>query len=143
MTGHRSEAAKGRAHWPLERLCVIAGASRRTIERAFKVQTKMSFGRWRQQASLLHAIQMLAGGAKVTTVAMETGVTVARARLSRCGSVRPRTVLLDSPRSRRGRQWLASATLRRSPARLNAFSRAGEGQRRGALCRPRARWLAR
>ena len=33
----------------------------------------MTFGRWRQQLRLLHGLQMLASGAKVTSAALEAG----------------------------------------------------------------------
>jgi AraC-like DNA-binding protein len=57
----------------LEKLCERSGASKRTIERCFRVETKLTFGRWRQQLSLLHAIRLLAAGNSVTTVALEVG----------------------------------------------------------------------
>jgi len=50
-----------------------AGASRRTLERIFQTETGMSLGRWRQQARLLHAMRLLAGGESVTTTALEVG----------------------------------------------------------------------
>ena len=57
----------------LEQLCVRAGASKRTIERCFRLETAMTFGKWRQQLSLVHAIRLLAAGDDVTTVALEVG----------------------------------------------------------------------
>ena len=50
-----------------------AGASRRTIERLFQVETGMPFGRWRQQARLLHSMRLLARGEPVTSIALEVG----------------------------------------------------------------------
>lgn len=50
-----------------------AGASARTIERIFKVETGMSFNRWRQQLRFVHALRLLAAGAKVTAVALDVG----------------------------------------------------------------------
>lgn len=50
-----------------------AGASRRTLERAFRSETGMSLGRWRQQARLLHAMRLLADGEPVTSTALEVG----------------------------------------------------------------------
>lgn len=50
-----------------------AGASVRTIERLFVAETGMPFGRWRQQARLLSALTLLAGGASVTRVALDVG----------------------------------------------------------------------
>lgn len=57
----------------LERLCKDCGASKRTIERLFIAETKMTFRKWRQQLRLLHAMQLLASGEKVTRVALDAG----------------------------------------------------------------------
>jgi AraC-like DNA-binding protein len=57
----------------LNKLCKDCGASKRTIQRLFLEETKMSFARWRQQLRLLHAIQSLAAGEKVTTAALDAG----------------------------------------------------------------------
>ena len=57
----------------LERLCKDCGASKRTIERLFIAETKMTFSRWRQQLRLLHAMQLLASGEKVTGAALDAG----------------------------------------------------------------------
>jgi AraC-like DNA-binding protein/quercetin dioxygenase-like cupin family protein len=58
---------------PIDRLCAKAGGSRRTVERAFEAETKMTLGVWRQKARCVHAIRLLASGASVTRVALETG----------------------------------------------------------------------
>jgi AraC-like DNA-binding protein len=58
---------------PLDQLARAAGASRRTLERLFQTETGMSFGRWRQQARLLYAMRLLAGGEPVTTTALAVG----------------------------------------------------------------------
>ena len=52
-------------------LAKAAGASRRTLERVFSADTRMTLGRWRQQARLLHAVRMLASGESVTATALE------------------------------------------------------------------------
>jgi len=57
----------------LEKLCKDCGASKRTIQRLFLDQTKMTFARWRQQLRLLHGMQLLACGEKVTAAALEAG----------------------------------------------------------------------
>jgi len=57
----------------LDTLARVAGASRRTLERLFQKETGMSFGRWRQQARLLHAMRLLASGEPVTSTALEVG----------------------------------------------------------------------
>jgi AraC-like DNA-binding protein len=57
----------------LEKLCADCGASKRTIQRLFREETKMTFNKWRQQLRLLHAMQRLAAGDKVTSAALEAG----------------------------------------------------------------------
>jgi len=57
----------------LEKLCKDCGASKRTIQRLFLDQTKMTFAKWRQQLRLLHGMQRLACGEKVTAAALEAG----------------------------------------------------------------------
>ena len=49
------------------------GASARTLARLFRDETGLTFGRWRAQARLLAALGRLAGGEKVTTVALDLG----------------------------------------------------------------------
>jgi AraC-like DNA-binding protein/mannose-6-phosphate isomerase-like protein (cupin superfamily) len=49
------------------------GASKRTLGRLFTAQTGMSFRAWRQQRRLLRALELLATGDNVTTVALELG----------------------------------------------------------------------
>lgn len=56
---------------PLEEMQI--GASKRTVERLFRAETGMTFGRWRQQLRLLHALRLLATNKQVTTVALEVG----------------------------------------------------------------------
>ena len=51
----------------------VAGMSRRTFMRAFSTQAGMSFGRWRQQARLFAALEMLARRKSVTEVAIAVG----------------------------------------------------------------------
>jgi AraC-like DNA-binding protein len=50
-----------------------AGASARTLSRLFTAQTGMTFREWRQQRRLLRALELLASGHNVTTVAAELG----------------------------------------------------------------------
>ena len=49
------------------------GASKRTLGRLFTAQTGMSFQAWRQQRRLLRALELLATGDSVTTIALELG----------------------------------------------------------------------
>jgi AraC-like DNA-binding protein len=51
----------------------------RTLERLFQKETGLSFGKWRQQLRLLHALRLLAAGRPVTTVALEVGYESASA----------------------------------------------------------------
>lgn len=53
------------AHW--------AGIAPRTLSRRFAAETGMSFAQWRQQARVLRALERLAAGAPVTTLALELG----------------------------------------------------------------------
>lgn len=49
------------------------GIDARTIQRLFARETGMTFGQWRQQARLLHALERLATGEKVLDVALALG----------------------------------------------------------------------
>ncbi|RZT38481.1 AraC family transcriptional regulator [Cupriavidus agavae] len=49
------------------------GVDPKTIQRRFARETGMTFGRWRQQARLLAALQRLAAGNKVVDVALDMG----------------------------------------------------------------------
>ena len=50
-----------------------AGMGRRTFMRAFSKEMCMPFGRWRQQARLFAALEMLAGDESITDVAIAVG----------------------------------------------------------------------
>jgi AraC-like DNA-binding protein/quercetin dioxygenase-like cupin family protein len=67
----------------LELLAKRAGASRRTIERAFRRETGLSFGSWRRRVRLVHALRLLAAGQPVTRVALEIGYDSVSAFVSR------------------------------------------------------------
>src|SRR5207253_10028599 len=54
-------------------LSIRAGASRRTIERIFLTETKMTVGVWRRRLRLLHGVRLLAGGESVTNAAFDAG----------------------------------------------------------------------
>jgi AraC-like DNA-binding protein len=64
---------------PLVRISRESGASRRTIERIFVASTGMTFGRWRQQLRLMHAMRLLGGGANVTHAALDAGYSTSSA----------------------------------------------------------------
>jgi AraC-like DNA-binding protein len=57
----------------LEDWAHFAGMTRRTFMRAFSAQVGMSFGRWRKQARLFAALEMLAQSKSVTEVAISVG----------------------------------------------------------------------
>jgi len=50
-----------------------AGASVRTLERTFLVETGISLGEWRRRVRLFHALRLLESGAAVGDVADEVG----------------------------------------------------------------------
>ncbi|MEF2070561.1 AraC family transcriptional regulator [Consotaella aegiceratis] len=50
-----------------------AGTSTRTLSRRFPVETGFSLSAWRQRARLLRALEMLADGTPVTTIAFDLG----------------------------------------------------------------------
>src|SRR6266496_122373 len=58
---------------PMGSLLSGVGASQRTIERLFRAETGLSFGRWRQQLRLIESLRLLAAGESVTSVALEVG----------------------------------------------------------------------
>jgi AraC-like DNA-binding protein len=64
------------------RLCKDCGASKRTIQRLFLGEAKMTFGKWRQQPRLLRARELLASGEKVTAAAAEAGYNSTSAFIS-------------------------------------------------------------
>jgi len=57
----------------LQELAVESGASLRTLQRYFSEETGFSIEAWRQKARLIHAAAALAGGASVTTAAVDCG----------------------------------------------------------------------
>ena len=57
----------------LDRLAISTGASRRTLERLFRVETGLTIGQWRQRSRLVHALRLLAAGSSVTAVARAVG----------------------------------------------------------------------
>jgi AraC-like DNA-binding protein len=66
----------------LKTLCKNSGASKRTIQHIFLEETKMNFGKWRQQLRLLHGLQLLASGKKVAEAAWDAGYCSASAFIS-------------------------------------------------------------
>jgi AraC-like DNA-binding protein len=64
------------------RLARRAGVSRRTMERLFLAETRMTVGEWRRRLRLLHAVHRLAGGESVTSAALEAGYASTSAFIS-------------------------------------------------------------
>src|SRR5260370_16400289 len=60
----------------------LAGMAPRTFMRAFSAHPVMSFGRWRQQAPVVAALQMLAQSKSVTAVAIAFGYDSASTSIS-------------------------------------------------------------
>jgi transcriptional regulator GlxA family with amidase domain len=56
-----------------------AGASRRTMERLFLAETKMTAGEWRRRLRLLHGVRLMAHGEAVGVAAAEAGYASASA----------------------------------------------------------------
>jgi AraC-like DNA-binding protein len=64
-------------HRSLDVMCSASGASRRTVERLYQHETGMTLGKWRQQLRLMHAMRLVAEGAKVTHAALAAGYSTA------------------------------------------------------------------
>jgi len=70
------------AQHTLNALCKECGASKRTVQRLWIAETKMTFAKWRQQLRLLHALQLLASGENVTGAALGCGYNSTSAFIS-------------------------------------------------------------
>jgi AraC-like DNA-binding protein len=57
----------------LAELAAESGASLRTLQRLFPVETGLTIEAWRQKARLIHAVGRLASGASVTEAALDCG----------------------------------------------------------------------
>lgn len=66
----------------LEELCKNCGASKRTVQRLFLGEIRMTFGKWRQQLRLLHAMEALASGEEVTAAVLDAGYNSTSAFIS-------------------------------------------------------------
>jgi AraC-like DNA-binding protein len=66
-------AAERNGRTPVARLLRQSGASRRTLERIFRVETAMSLGQWLRRQKLLLALRRLAAGEAVNAIALELG----------------------------------------------------------------------
>src|SRR4029453_15934940 len=59
----------------LNELAAAAGASVRTLQRVFLIETGLGFAQWRQRLRLLQAVTKLSTGASVTQAGNEAGYT--------------------------------------------------------------------
>jgi AraC-like DNA-binding protein len=75
----RVAAALQKNSQSLEAACQQAGASKRTIERLFLQETRLSLGKWRQQLRLMRSLELLAAGEKISHAATEAGYSTSSA----------------------------------------------------------------
>jgi AraC-like DNA-binding protein len=61
------------SHLPLKSLCARAGLTVRTLERIFLREVGLDFERWRRQARLMKAIELLVAGSSVKQAAFSVG----------------------------------------------------------------------
>ena len=66
----------------MAKLARRAAVSRRTMERLFLAETRMTVGEWRRRVRLLHAVHRLAGGESVTSAALDAGYSSTSAFIS-------------------------------------------------------------
>ena len=113
----------------LARSAVPAG----TLERIFVAETGLGVGRWRQRLRLLRALELLAAGEPVTTVAGAVGYRTPSAVSRRCpessSAHRPAGISDDRPHGRRTRRLGTLIAAERHPRRHHAGG-AGSGVRR-------------
>lgn len=64
---------------PVAKVVRRCGASRRTLERLFRLETGMSLGQWLRRQKVLHALRHLAAGECVETIALGLGYNSASA----------------------------------------------------------------
>jgi AraC-like DNA-binding protein len=86
--------------------CKQAGASKRTIERLFRQETRLSLGKWRQQLRLLRSMQLLAAGEKITSAALEAGYSTPSAFIAmfrKALGTTPRKYFENNPSNSTGR----------------------------------------
>lgn len=118
---------------PLGAWARTAGASTRTLARLFRSETGLGFAHWRQEARLLRALERLAAGEQVTTVALDLGydgpsafITMFRSRL---GTTPGRYFVADAPpkRARPGQSYARGQRKRAdSPILRRKLTRSGD-----------------
>jgi AraC-like DNA-binding protein len=94
----------------------------RTLERLFEKETGLTFGKWRQQLRLLHALRLLAAGRSVSAVALDVGYESPSAFIvmfKRALGVTPHRYFAASVDDPRGRERKRIADVR--PRKRSAF----------------------
>ena len=76
---HFAELAAATGAIPMDKMLRRCGASRRTLERIFRIETSMSLGQWIRRRKLLDAMRRLAAGETVDAVSAELGYNSASA----------------------------------------------------------------
>lgn len=66
-------------HMDIEKMCDEVGISQRTFVRLLKKETDLNLQQWKHQLILLSAIEMIANGSAITTVAMDLGYATSSA----------------------------------------------------------------
>jgi AraC-like DNA-binding protein len=61
------------AHATIDDWAQELAMSRRAFTRAFRRETGLSFAEWRRQAAVLRAVERIAGGEAITTIALDLG----------------------------------------------------------------------
>lgn len=97
---------------PLTHICKVAGAGKRTVERLFREDVGITFGKWRQQLRLMQAMRFLADGAKVTHAALESGYSTPSAFISMFRNALGTTPTLYFRTDAKGKQPLRSVASR-------------------------------
>jgi AraC-like DNA-binding protein len=95
----RSVLANPTAATSLDKIAAHAGMSRRSFARHFRAQTGLSFARWRRAVIAQHALELVASGHKVSSIATDVGyesVSAFIAMFRRQYGESPRRFLLDN-----------------------------------------------
>jgi AraC-like DNA-binding protein len=83
----------------LDKLAVRAGMSRRSFARHFRSQTGLPYARWKRAVIAQHALELVAAGHKVSSVALDVGygsVSAFIAMFRRQYGESPRQFLIDN-----------------------------------------------
>jgi AraC-like DNA-binding protein len=83
----------------VDRLAACAGLSRRSFTRRFRSQTGLSYSRWKRAVIAQHALELIATGHKVSSVAFDVGyesVSAFIAMFRRQYGESPRQFLIDN-----------------------------------------------